>query len=527
MASKSLKKNFIFNLIYQLLVLIVPLIVTPYVSRVLGVDTVGEYSYANSIVSYFTLFAVLGTGIYGQRAVSFVQENKEERSRAFWEVFIFRCVTVLIVLSVYALFIMFLAPTDSIKLYVIFALSIINVALDISWFLQGMEEFVKTAIISMIIKVFNVVSIYLLVKSPNDLWIYILIMCGFSAIGSLCLWIYMPSRICKVKGIKPFRNFKGIILLFLPTIATQIYLVLDKSMLGWFTNGYVENGYYEQAEKVVKVATTVVTALGTVMIPRIANMYKNGDMEGVKVYLYKSYRYVWMMAIPIMFGLSAVAEIFVPIFFGEGYDKCALLIPLLSVLTIFLGLGHVTGLQYFVPTEKQNVLTVTYVIGAVVNLIFNAILIPFYGSVGAAIGSIVAEFSVAMSGLIYVRKKKLYEIKPVFTCSWKYWIAGLVMFGTVYGVRQFLPTRTWALCVLILLGVVVYGVLLLIMRDAMLVEYVNKILGKVKALFSKKTKSNNDEVSGVKEETTEVDVIANSDVVDINVNNDIITDKND
>ena len=134
MKEKSLKKNFGFNLVYQILILIAPLIVTPYVSRVLGVDGIGKYSYANSIVSYFLLFAVLGTSTYGQRAIGYTQKHKEERSRAFWEIFIFRLLTGIFTLGAYAIYIFILAPKSSFTLYAILALNIVNVIIDISWF---------------------------------------------------------------------------------------------------------------------------------------------------------------------------------------------------------------------------------------------------------------------------------------------------------------------------------------------------------------------------------------------------------
>lgn len=480
MPGKSIKKNFIFNLIYQILILVAPLIVTPYVSRVLEVGGIGEYSYANSIVSYFVLVAVLGTSTYGQRAIGYTQDNKEERSRAFWEIFLFRLLTSVVTLGAYAVYLFIFVPESRFLLYAILALNIFNVATDISWFMQGMEEFGKTATTSIIFRILNIVCVFLFVKQSTDLWKYVLISVGFTALGNLCMWIFLPRNLCKVKGVRPFRNWKGIIQLFLPTIATQIYLILDKSMIGWFSDGYNENGYYEQADKIVKMALTAVTALGIVMIPRIANTYKNGNTELIRYYIYKSYRYVWMLAIPIMFGLIAVSSVFVPIFFGAGYEKCNIVIPMLSILTIFIGLSNVTGMQFFVPTGRQNVLTMTVVIGAVVNVILNLILIPFYASIGAGIASIIAELCVTTAGMIYIRRKRLYEIKPIFTCSWKYWIAGIVMFGAVFGVKYLLPVTVWALIVLILLGVAVYFLMLIIFRDEMLMEFMAKFFNLVK-----------------------------------------------
>lgn len=486
MPAKSLKKNFVFNLAYQILIVIAPLIVTPYVSRVLGVDGVGECSYANSIVSYFLLFAVLGTGIYGQRAIGYVQNNKEERSRVFWEIFIFRVITSMVALAAYAVFLFAFSRSVSFVIFAILALNIPNVIIDVSWFMQGMEEFGKTATTSIVFRIFYIASVFLFIKQPSDLWKYVLISVGFGVLCNLCVWMFVPKYLCRVKGVNPFRDIKGIILLFLPTIATQIYLVLDKSMIGWFSNGYTENGYYEQADKIVKMSLTVITALGIVMIPRIAKNYKEGNHEQIKYYLYKSYRYVWMMSIPIMFGFATVSNMFVRYFFGVGYEKCAVLIPILSCLTVFIGMSNVTGIQYFVPTEKQNVLTMTVVVGAIVNVILNLCLIPFFASLGAAIATIVAEFCVTLAGFIYIKKKKLFALRPILTCSWKYWIAGIVMCASVFGIKLLLPVTIWALIVLTLIGIIVYFVVLLLLRDKMILEFLS---GGISALKSRLKKS--------------------------------------
>lgn len=480
MAEKSIKKNFIFNIFYQVLVLLMPLITTPYVSRVLGVDGVGLYSYANSIMSYFLLFAVLGTVSFGQRAIGYTQNNIEDRSRAFWEIFLLRTITSCVTLIAYFVFIFLVVEQGQFVIYLMLALNIFNVICDISWFFQGMEEFGKTVTVSCIFRLLYLAAIFLFVKSPDDLWVYILIMAGQAILGNLSLWALLPRYICKVKKIRPFRDIKSVIQLFIPTIAFQIYLVLDKSMIGWFSDSYTENGYYEQADKMVKLTLSAVTALGTVMSPRISRCFKEGNDELIRYYIYKSYRFIWLMAVPIMIGLIAISNIFVPIFFGQGYEKCAVLIPILSCLTVIIGLSNVTGIQYLIPTGKQNVLTITVLSGAVVNVCLNLILIPISASVGAAIASVVAELCVTVTGLIYLKMKKNFSIWRIVSTSWKYWVAGTVMGGVVFAVKIFLTVSVWALVVLVAVGVAVYFLMLLLLRDAMLMEILSKGLAILK-----------------------------------------------
>ena len=474
--AKSIKKNFIYNLIYQIVMLVSPLALTPYISRVLGPDGVGLYSYADSMARYFIIFAILGTTTFGQRAISYVQEEKEARSRAFWEIFLLRAMTSVVTLGFYIGY-TFLFARENLIITLLLSLNILNVAFDISWFFQGMEEFGKTVLRNILFRLACIIATFIFVREADDLILYVIFITASGALGSLSLWLYMPKYLVKVGGLNPFRDIRSIFFLFVPTIAVQIYTVLDKSMIGWFSDGYNENGYYEQAEKVIKLALTVITALGIVMIPRIASTYKSGDMERVRYYIYNSYRYVWMMAIPIMFGLLSIADVFTPVYYGAGYDKCAILLPILSLLSIFIGLSNVNGMQYFVPIGKENILTLTVIVGAVINFVFNLIFIPLWASVGACIASAIAEFFVTLTGFIYIWKTKQFPIRPVFTCSWRYWVAGIVMGGALFGLKYCMPTALWSLIVLIASGAAIYFVMLLILRDPFLFDLIKKGIG--------------------------------------------------
>jgi O-antigen/teichoic acid export membrane protein len=217
-------------------------------------------------------------------------------------------------------------------------------------------------------------------------------------------------------------------------------------------------------------------------------VYKEGDLDKVKYYIYKSYRFVWMLAIPIMFGLIAVSNIFIPIFLGEGYEKCIILLDIFSLLVIFIGLSNVTGMQYFVPVGKQNVLTMTVTVGAVINFLLNIVLIKFFSSVGACVASVIAEFFVTAVGFIYVKRKKCFELAPVFKSSIKYWIAGFIMFGCLMAIRIFLPVAIWSLIVLILCGINIYFVALLILKDKLVFEVLNKSILQAQKILKHKGK---------------------------------------
>lgn len=479
MKEKSIKRNYIYNVTYQVLILIIPLVTMPYVSRTLTPNGVGAFSYATSISTYFVIAATLGTTAFGQRAISYVQGDIEERSRAFWELVIFRAVTVLISLGVY--FILFTVTlNNSGALYLILALNVVNVFFDISWFFQGLEEFGRIVVRNIIFRLLNLVAIFIFVRGIDDLNKYALILTGFTLLGNVSLWPMLKGKICKVSSLKPFKDLKVILQFFIPTIAIQVYAVLDKSMIGWFTGSDSENGFYNQAETIAKVALTVVTSLGAVMIPRISRYFKEGDSERMKEYLYKSYRFTFLLAVPIAFGLTAIAEILIPIFLGQGYEPCIKMLRLFSLLVIFIGLSNVNGMQLFIPTGRQNMLTLTVTAGAVVNLIINLLVIPKFAAIGACVSTIIAEAVVTIIGFMVIVKHKILSVNKIFLSSWKYFIAGLIMFCVLnFVVTPLVSVSVIGLAVVIFSGIILYFLSLLILRDSLLLEALGGIKKKL------------------------------------------------
>lgn len=465
---KSIKINYLLNTSYQILILFVPLITAPYLSRVLGVKNIGMYSYAVSIVSYFTLFAIMGTSTYGQRKIAYVQEDREERSRVFFETLIFRSIASITVLIFWFLFI-WKNHTDEF-IYMVLSLNIVSVLTDITWFFQGLEEFAKIIIRNLFIRVISILFVFICIKSSDDLVLYVAGTGVLNILGNISIWLYLPKYITKINSIKPFKDIKEIVLLFIPTIAIQIYTVLDKTMIGLFSDDSTNNGYYEQAEKIVKITLTVITSLGTVMIPRIAKTYMVGDKETVKQYLYRSYRFVWLLAIPMCLGFISIANRFVPIFYGTGYEGTIPLLKIFSLLLIIIGLSNVTGVQFLIPTKKQNIFTRTVIYGAAINLILNLIFIPKYYAIGAAIGSIIAELAITIIQFIYIYRLREFKIKNIFTGLSHYLVSGGIMCIIITLIDHYLAYNIYSLFIIIAVGILSYFGILFIMQDELIME---------------------------------------------------------
>jgi O-antigen/teichoic acid export membrane protein len=475
--SKSVSKNYIYNVSYQLLLLITPFITTPYLSRVLEPVGIGTYSYTYSIVSYFILLASLGVADYAQREIAYQQDDPHLQSRTFYEVNCIRFLLVGLSLCVYYFIVSSFSGDHLIYWYQ--ALNIIAVLFDISWFFQGLEEFGKIVLRNFIIKFVSIVLIFVLIHEPSDLNKYVCLIGMMNVLSGLSIWLYLPKYLVAVprREIKPFRNFSIIIQMFLPQIAIQIYTVLDKTMIGVMTGSPLENGYYEQAEKVVKMSLTIVTSLGTVMLPRIAYAYAHKDYETIRTSMMRSYRFVWFLTVPMFCGFIAVSNNFVPWFFGPGYDKVVPLMQILSGLVIAIGLSNVTGIQYMLPTNQQNKLTLTVVCGSVVNFALNLFFIPMMQSIGAAIASLIAEITVTAVQFYIVRN--IFSITAIGRLSIKYLFSGLIMFVVTCLLSIYLKPSIIHTFITIAAGCLIYAGILLLTKDSMLYMFISKVKGKI------------------------------------------------
>ena len=478
MANKSIKKNYVYNLLQQILSVITPLITIPYISRIIGAEGIGIYSYTSSIVYYFSMFAALGTVIYGQREISYAQDNREKRTQVFWNTEIRCIITTLISLFAYFTFVSFQSEYKII--YAILSISIVEVALNVNWLFMGMEEFGMIVRCNILVRIFNIAFIFLFVKTADDLNIYVFGLTIVMGLGYLCMWPFLPRFVGKPKWkeLHPFADFKVVLSLFIPTVAVSIYTVLDKTMIGVLTHSATENGFYEQAIKISKITLMFVTSLGVVMVPRIGHHFEKNDQEQIRQFMYRSYRFVGFLGIPLCLGLIVTSSNFVPWFYGPGFSRVIPLTCVLAFLILAIGVNNVTGIQYLIPTKRQNLFTKTVLIGASVNCVCNFILIPLYGAVGAAIASVLAESVIALIQLFIVRKELSFFF--ILRNSAKYFFAGILMFGGLWAIGGCLKPTIYNTAILVIVGGCIYIGLLLVLRDAFFMDNARKVLLKIK-----------------------------------------------
>lgn len=397
-------KNFLYNVSYQLLAIILPLITVPYVSNILGAEGIGDYAFTHANMQYFVIFGMVGITLYGNRQIAYVRDNKEKLKNTFYSIYTLQLITTTISLILYLIFTLVFNNGDYKWLYIVQGINIIAAMADISWLFMGLEQFKKTVVRNTIVKLASLVSIFIFVKSAEDTIIYTVIIALAALIGNLTFWFYLPKTVGfnKIKINKLNLHLKASLALFVPQIAIQIYLLLDRTILGVITDN-IQVGYYENSQKIVKIVLTIATAIGTVMMPKIANTVATGDMKKVKYYVENSFFFVSALSIPLMFGLMGVAKELAPWFFTDKFAGIENLIIISSLIILAVSWSNVLGMQLLVPLNGTKQFTISVTSGAIINFLLNLVMIKQFGSIGACISTIIAEFTVIIVQFYFVR----------------------------------------------------------------------------------------------------------------------------
>lgn len=426
MNSVNVKKNYFFNALYQITNILVPLVTAPYLSRILRADGLGQYSYGYSVAYYFYMFIRLGLHNYGNRTVAYIKGDKQELNKTVSEIYSFQFASGLVILIGYIVYCSMIASNKIIAF--IFAIYVVSGMIDFSWLLYGLEEFRIVSIRDIFIKVLTAILIFCFVKNTEDVWKYALI---YSAGYFVSQAIALPIIVKQVRFMLPtydgvIKHIKPNLILFLPTIAVSIYRTMDKIMLGVMSSD-TELGFYHSSENIIRVPLALITALGTVMLPRMSNMLAiENDNRKIENIFNKSIAFTMFISTSICMGIMTVSKEFVPVFFGEGFDKCVVLFYIILPSCIFLGFANVIRTQFLLPRKMDKVYISSLFLGAGVNVILNCLLIPKYQSVGAAVGTLVSEIVVCFVQTICVSKE--IDICHNLLDSLPYIVSGVLMF---------------------------------------------------------------------------------------------------
>ena len=472
---RKLIKNYIYNILYQLVKIVLPLILAPYTASHIGVTPLGSYQYAGSIMNWFILFGILGVNTYGNRQIAKVRDDVKLRNKTFVESFYMQVCNMIIAMIAYYLFVSVVFKEGKMYYYLT-GLTMLATMLDITWFFYGVEDFKKASIRNIIVKCLGVFLIMTLCKKPEDIWLYILINIGSELVGQAIMFIQLRQYLTfePVSLKDAYRNhFKATFQLFVPTIAISVYTMLDQTMVGTLYNKeHVE--YYQVSMNIVKMFLMLITSIGSVMLPRVTNVYYN-DADGEKkaeAYIGTTMKISMLLALPMCFGMMSIAKSFMS-WYIPVWPVLGELIMLGCPVIILISMSNVTGIQYMVPTGMYNQYSASVIAGSCVNFVINLILIPRYGAYGAIIGSIIAELTVTSIQLVLIRKKVKFQF---FQRSYFIYVLGTaLMAAAVVSLTRLFPIGTLYTLLEVAAGMIVYALVLLITKEELMMKVIHAV----------------------------------------------------
>ncbi len=452
--SSKIKSNFIYSFSYQILSIILPFITAPYLARRLGANLVGLYSKTHAVAHYFYLFTILGVNNYGNRCISRIRDDRAKLSTAFWEIYFFQALTSFFVTVLYVLFCLSFEHEYK-TFYLLQGFHVLSGMFEINWFCFGLERFKLTTLRNTAVRSAIIIAVFVFVRDKSDLWKYILILSLGNVVSVFIVWPFVMKHVDFVRpswsGIK--QHIKPNLVLFWPVVASSFYNIMDRIILGYFSPNE-EVAFYSYAERVVTIPATMILALDNVVMPRMSNIFAKNDTEQAEKLMSIIMLFAMFMASAMAFGVAGISGIFAPWFYGKEFTRCGLYILLLAPTIIFKGWAGALRTQFIIPTGRDNIYIISLTSGAVINLILDFTLIPSMNGVGAIIGTLAAELSVASIQFFMCRKN--IPLKEYFKNGIAFIFIGIGMYFCVDLIGQIgLPVPT-TLAIQVVSGAVIY-----------------------------------------------------------------------
>ena len=455
-------KNYIYNVLYNILVLLAPLVTAPYLARILGAERLGIYSYVNSTTSIIVSISIIGLYSYGSRQIAYVRDDSEKLSEEFWNLMGLRCVLCVFGSIVY---LTYAVHTDYFLYFALYYIYYLGIAMDCTWLFVGVEDMKIPTLKNIGAKLISIIGIFVFVHNRMDLWKYVLLLASATFLGMVFTYPQIKKYTSVKKPVlKSFkRNLIGALVLFLPSLVSTIYLQMDKVMIEWLSGDTSQIAFYDQAEKIVMIPLTFITVLSTVLMPRIANEFANNNKEEINKLLTKACRASLFMAFPLMFGIAAIANDFIPWYLGAEFVDTANAIMILSPIVLSNTLVGLSGTQYFIATNQIKILLISNTLASVLNIIVNMLLIPRFGYVGAAIATVVSNYTLVI--VQYTALSKQLSVGSMFKNTFRYFFASIIMFVIVISIGLIRDSTPITTIIQIFTGMIVYFISMMAIKD--------------------------------------------------------------
>lgn len=445
-----MKDNIKYSFLNRIVNAIVPFVISMYLARVLNKNDLGTVAYGKNILTYFLVIAMMGVQEYGIREIAKNKNDAKAESQIFVELFVINSISTTISLLLY-LIIQISNPERVIRSFIII---IVANYFNFDFLLIGRENYKLIALRNITQKILSIILVLALVRTNNDVGRYVIVYALTQFVLHIPDIIYSLKNIRRpVSKINIIRHLKSIILLFGTAISLELYSQIDITMLGfWCTPSDI--AVYSYSSKFIKMIVVLICSISTVLLPRISYLQDKEEInESVKWIL----KLVLLFAFPVMIGGFIVSYDVMTFLYGDGFYEAGRIVRLLILLILICSLGNIFGTQVLVSQHKEKKLLISTIVGAITNIIFNSILIRYYGIEGAAIASLLSELFVMLLQIYYSRDLVCIRIEMHF------WIKLIFSLGVFFLCMVPFRLYEWEnihlrLIVQVVVGFFVYGI---------------------------------------------------------------------
>lgn len=473
---QSITKNVIYNFIKTLSTLIFPILSFSYASRVLQVSGIGNFEFSKSLVAYFIVIAMLGIVNYGTRECAKVRNDKKKLSTLAFELLCLNCCSMIISYILLFMLLIFVSKFNNYKILILInSVNLLLTVIGMEWLYNAVEDFKYITIKTCTVQIVSFIFLFLLVKQPNDIYIYAIINVASAGAGFLFNFFharkYIDFKLVDKKNT--FKHLKPVLSIFVMIISVQVFTHMDSIMLGWII-GTEAVGYYSVATKLISMLCSVIVSGTIVLMPRIAYYQNEQNDNKILLLVKKTINFILLLAIPMAFGIIVTADFCINVLSGAGFQPSILTTMILAVRVILSPLNTFIITHFFIAIGKENKIIITTIIAALINIILNSILIPLFSQNGAAISTIVAEIVELVISLIYLAK--IFKLKNIFRNTWKYFVSSIWILLIYLLVNKIIENMYAKSLVVIITSTIFYFSNLYLLKDQYFFEIINKFL---------------------------------------------------
>ena len=475
----SLAKNSVFYLLYNVLRIAFPFLTGIYVSRVLLPESIGTVAAAQNLTQYFVIFAFLGIPTYGLREISKVRNNPEEKNKVYSELFLINLISTILFTCVYLVIVFSInSYRENLYLYLVTGISIALNAFNISWLYEGLEEFKFMSIRNLVFKAVSFCFLIVFVKTEQDVLLYALVTVVGTAGNGIVNMVYAPRfASLSFKDLNLRRHMKSIMYLVVVNLAIELYSLVDITMMN-FICSKDSIAFYKYGRSIESILMQIVNTFTMVLVPRISFYYKEKMYDEYNNLLSKGLKIIIFCGLPMIVGLYYTSDSLMTTFYGNQYIASSLVLKILSLLLCISPIGYLLGSRVLLVVGRERMMVLPVGVGAVVNVVGNAIAIPIFAEVGAAMASVFSEIIVMV---VYVNLgKKYFKLVEIWESTWKIGLACFLMAIYLFCAEK-INLNCWMTIGLKIIGAtIVYSLVLFLLREPVFREAFKKLKNKIK-----------------------------------------------